>query len=117
VDVLVNNAAIGSKGAVRLMTKSAAIRYAKEGIRVNSVHPGFIDTPMLAADKGTPSSRRWWMAHPWAGWARRRDRQRDRLPGQRCRQLHDRLGGLRRRRLDRPVGAGTQFEADSPITG
>jgi NAD(P)-dependent dehydrogenase (short-subunit alcohol dehydrogenase family) len=29
------------------MTKSAAIRWAKEGIRVNSVHPGFIDTPML----------------------------------------------------------------------
>jgi 3(or 17)beta-hydroxysteroid dehydrogenase len=29
-----------SKGAVRLMTKSAAVQYAKEGIRVNSVHPG-----------------------------------------------------------------------------
>jgi len=43
-----------SKGAVRLMTKNAAIRYAKEGIRVNSVHPGFIDTPMLGAVKGTP---------------------------------------------------------------
>jgi NAD(P)-dependent dehydrogenase (short-subunit alcohol dehydrogenase family) len=43
-----------SKGAVRLMTKNAAIRYAKEGIRVNSVHPGFIDTPMLSAVKGTP---------------------------------------------------------------
>jgi NAD(P)-dependent dehydrogenase (short-subunit alcohol dehydrogenase family) len=43
-----------TKGAVRLMTKNAAIRYAKEGIRVNSVHPGFIDTPMLEAVKGTP---------------------------------------------------------------
>jgi NAD(P)-dependent dehydrogenase (short-subunit alcohol dehydrogenase family) len=42
-----------SKGAVRLMTKNAAIRYAKEGIRVNSVHPGFIDTPMVEAAKGT----------------------------------------------------------------
>jgi NAD(P)-dependent dehydrogenase (short-subunit alcohol dehydrogenase family) len=42
-----------SKGAVRLMTKNAAIRYAKEGIRVNSVHPGFIDTPMVAVVKGT----------------------------------------------------------------
>jgi NAD(P)-dependent dehydrogenase (short-subunit alcohol dehydrogenase family) len=35
------------------MTKNAAIRYAKEGIRVNSIHPGFIDTPMLAPIKGT----------------------------------------------------------------
>jgi NAD(P)-dependent dehydrogenase (short-subunit alcohol dehydrogenase family) len=43
-----------SKGAVRLMTKNAAIRYAKEGIRVNSMHPGFIDTAMLAPVKGTP---------------------------------------------------------------
>src|SRR6185503_5002923 len=43
-----------SKGAVRLMTKNAAIRYAKEGIRVNSMHPGFIDTPMIAAVKETP---------------------------------------------------------------
>lgn len=43
-----------SKGAVRLMTKNAAIRYAKEGVRVNSMHPGFIDTPMIATVKGTP---------------------------------------------------------------
>ena len=46
-----NGAAVAyhaSKGAVRLMTKNAAIRYAKEGVRVNSVHPGFIDTPMVS---------------------------------------------------------------------
>ncbi len=42
-----------SKGAVRLMTKNAAIRYAPERIRVNSVHPGFIDTPMIDQVKGT----------------------------------------------------------------
>lgn len=43
-----------SKGAVRLMTKNAAIHWAKDGIRVNSVHPGFVDTPMIDAVKDTP---------------------------------------------------------------
>ena len=36
-----------SKGAVRLMTKNDAITYAKNNIRINSVHPGFILTPMV----------------------------------------------------------------------
>jgi 3alpha(or 20beta)-hydroxysteroid dehydrogenase len=34
------------KGAVRIMSKNAALTYATEGIRVNSVHPGFIHTPL-----------------------------------------------------------------------
>ena len=37
-----------SKGAVRLLTKSTAIQYAKEGISCNSVHPGTIETSMTA---------------------------------------------------------------------
>ena len=41
-----------SKGAVRLLTKSTAIQYAREGIRANSVHPGFIVTPMTEAIGG-----------------------------------------------------------------
>ncbi|MFP6706191.1 MAG: glucose 1-dehydrogenase [Alphaproteobacteria bacterium] len=44
-----------AKGAVRLATKSAAVQFAKEGIRVNSVHPGIMPpmrTSMLSADPG-----------------------------------------------------------------
>jgi NAD(P)-dependent dehydrogenase (short-subunit alcohol dehydrogenase family) len=36
-----------SKGAVRLMTKTDALQYAKDKIRVNSVHPGYIWTPLV----------------------------------------------------------------------
>jgi len=43
-----------SKGAVRIFTKAAAIQYAADGIRVNSVHPGFVDSPMTAANHALP---------------------------------------------------------------
>jgi NAD(P)-dependent dehydrogenase (short-subunit alcohol dehydrogenase family) len=36
-----------AKGAVRLMTKTDALIYAPDRIRVNSVHPGYIRTPMV----------------------------------------------------------------------
>ena len=35
-----------AKGASRIFTKAAAVQYAKEGIRINSVHPGYVITAM-----------------------------------------------------------------------
>ena len=43
-----SSAYTASKGAVRLLTKSTAIQYARDGIRCNSVHPGTIVTDMTA---------------------------------------------------------------------
>lgn len=37
-----------SKGGVLMLTKAAALEWAPLKIRVNSIHPGFIDTPMVA---------------------------------------------------------------------
>ena len=45
-----------TKGAVRLFTKSTAIQHAKEGIRCNSIHPGPIETDMIADTLNDPDS-------------------------------------------------------------
>jgi NAD(P)-dependent dehydrogenase (short-subunit alcohol dehydrogenase family) len=47
-----------SKGAVRLLTKTTAIQYAKEGIRANSVHPGPIVTAMTERRRSNPETNR-----------------------------------------------------------
>ena len=38
-----------AKGAVRNMTKNAAVTYGRNNVRVNSIHPGIISTPLIAA--------------------------------------------------------------------
>ncbi|PJK20083.1 SDR family NAD(P)-dependent oxidoreductase [Mycolicibacterium goodii] len=37
-----------AKGAVRTLSKNAAVTYAADNIRVNSLHPGLVDTPLIA---------------------------------------------------------------------
>jgi len=39
---------VSAKHALLGLTKTAAVEYAKHGIRVNAVGPGFIDTPLLS---------------------------------------------------------------------
>ncbi len=46
-----------SKGAVRIITKTVAIEYADQNIRVNSIHPGVINTAMMDGD--TRSDEDW----------------------------------------------------------
>jgi NAD(P)-dependent dehydrogenase (short-subunit alcohol dehydrogenase family) len=43
-----------TKGSVRGITRNSALRFASQGLRINSVHPGPVDTPMQAKDRGTP---------------------------------------------------------------
>ena len=46
-----------SKGAVRALTRAAAIQYAPEGIRVNGVYPGFVESPMTREFHARPGVR------------------------------------------------------------
>jgi NAD(P)-dependent dehydrogenase (short-subunit alcohol dehydrogenase family) len=56
-----NTAYIAAKGAILSLTKTMALDYAPDGIRVNTILPGAIDTPMLNrsfARSATPDATR-----------------------------------------------------------
>jgi NAD(P)-dependent dehydrogenase (short-subunit alcohol dehydrogenase family) len=46
-----------SKGAVRIMSKSAAVQFAKDGVRVNSVHPGLMPPMRTSGRTADPATR------------------------------------------------------------
>lgn len=57
----------GAKGAVMAMTRQMAVEFGPHGVRVNSISPGTINTPMnekVVADLGEQVSRAWVKMHP-----------------------------------------------------
>lgn len=64
VGIAGSSAYVASKHAVVGLTKSAAIEYSAKGIRVNSVGPGFIKTPLLDANLDAETMTRLAGAHP-----------------------------------------------------
>lgn len=52
-----NEAYTATKGALTLLTKSVAARYAKDNIRCNSVHPSTVDTPLVEVVLKDPERR------------------------------------------------------------
>jgi NAD(P)-dependent dehydrogenase (short-subunit alcohol dehydrogenase family) len=58
-----------SKGAVRLMTKAGAVQWARDNIRVNSVHPGFMPAMRTSVGSAKPE----WRAKALAGVPMRRE--------------------------------------------
>jgi len=52
-----NEAYTATKGALTLLTKSISTRYAKDGIRCNSVHPSTVDTPLVQTVLQDPERR------------------------------------------------------------
>ena len=94
-----------AKGAITIFTKSAALQYAKENIRINSVHPGYADTPLTQKRFSDPAVRQALLDRTPMGQARHRRgyRQGRAVPGVRQLILGHRLGTGDRWRHDGAV--------------
>lgn len=55
-DLFATHAYAASKGAINALTTSLAAHYAQQGIRVNAIAPGLVDTPMAARAAGDPET-------------------------------------------------------------
>ena len=66
-----------SKGAIVQLTKADAIDYSGQGIRVNCVCPGLVDTPATGLSTGGPENMKNFeaiiAAHPMKRWAQPRE--------------------------------------------
>ena len=105
-----------SKGGIAQLTKSLAIAYASDGIRVNAVAPGWIATPLTQALQDDPDPRR---PHPRAhaagplGHAGRRGPCGG-VPLHAGGGVHDRRGAAGGRRLHGGLNGRTSRAADNP---
>ena len=108
-----------SKGAVRILSKSAAVQYAKEGIRVNSVHPGFIETPQSASLMNDPVARQKLVDRTPIGRIGTSGGHRLRSPVSRLRrvELHHRRGARAGRRHHGRVAKNGHPATASPVGG
>ncbi|MWV44087.1 glucose 1-dehydrogenase [Paenibacillus sp. HJL G12] len=52
-----------SKGAVRMLTKAVAIDYGQDNIRCNSIHPGYIETPMTKDLLSDDNMTKWFLSN------------------------------------------------------
>lgn len=66
----VNPAYHAAKGGVRTLTKNVALAWAQQGVRVNSVHPGFIATPLTNQAEGTEMEAAILGTTPMGRWGR-----------------------------------------------